>query len=59
VPVTLDLGNEPSVDLNPVERKGVQVRERRIPGPEIVQRDLDAESFQTPQHRDRTGEIVD
>src|SRR5579862_230284 len=56
--VRMDLLDERAVDLDPVERKGAQVRKRRVAGAEIVHRDLDAERLDLTQRRQRAVEVA-
>ena len=45
--------DERPVDLEHVDREAVQVRERRVAGAEVVERERDAELVQRLQQRDR------
>src|SRR5665811_701377 len=54
-----EIGDEGLVDLDLVERKRLQIRQRRIAGAEIVHGDAHAESFQPAQDRNRAVEIAD
>src|ERR1043166_4506232 len=57
--VVLEVADEDPVDLDLLERKGVQIRQRGIAGSKIVERDMDAEQLELAQDRYGTGEVVD
>ena len=57
--IGLQLHHEGLVDLDLVEREGLQIAEARITRAEIVHGDADAERLDVPQDRDRAGKIVD
>lgn len=54
-----EIGDEGLVDLDLVERKRLQIGQRRIAGAKIVHGDAHAEIFQPAQDRHRAGEIAD
>ena len=56
--VAMDRLDERAVDLDLVERKRAQVRERRIAGAEIVHGDADAERLDLPQGGQRAVEVA-
>ena len=56
--VGIDRPDKGTVDLDLVERKCAQVRERRIAGAEIVHRDTNTERLDLPQGRQRAVEIA-
>jgi hypothetical protein len=57
--IVLEVGNEGTIDLDFVEGKGVQIRQRRISLAEIVQRDLHAKPLKLAQNRNGAREVVD
>ena len=57
--VVLEVADEDPVDLDLLERESVQIRQRGIPGSEIVERDVDAEQLELAQDRYGAGEVVD
>src|ERR1700704_4301324 len=57
--VGVDRLDERAVDLDLVERKRAQVRERRIAGTEIVHGDANTERLDLPQSGQRPVEVAD
>ena len=55
----IDTRDESPIDLDLVEGKRLQQRQRRTAGAEIIHGDLDAERLQEPQNRQRAGRVVD
>src|SRR3979411_2957118 len=55
--MSLQIRYERLVDLDFVEREGLQVGQRRISGAEIVHRDAYAQRLQAAQDRQATGEV--
>src|SRR6202140_5638777 len=47
------------MDLDLVERKRLQIGERRITGPEIIHGDTNAEVLEAAQERYRAREVID
>ena len=52
-------GDERPVDLELVDREPLQVRERAVAGPEVVERDAHAERLQLVEQRDGLVGVVD
>src|SRR6185369_6511006 len=50
-----DAGDERAVDLQDVDREALEVAQRRVAGPEVVDREMDAERPQLRQPADRAG----
>jgi len=57
--IAAEIHHEGAVDLDLVEREGLQIAQRGIARAEIVHRDAHAEPFQPPQQRETTVEILD
>jgi hypothetical protein len=57
--VVLEVADEDPVDLDLLEREGVQVRQRGVAGSEIIERDVDAEQLELAQDRYGAGEVID
>ena len=56
--VGLEIGDERDVDLQRVDREVLEVRQRRVPGPEVVDRDPEALVAQLVEHAADRVEVV-
>ena len=58
-PALLNAHHEGAVDLQAVHRQPGEVVQAGVAGPEVVDRDLDAQLLQGPQNRDRHLPVID
>src|SRR5262249_41803882 len=57
--IALQVGYECLIDLDRIEGKGLQIRERGISGAEVVHRDLHAHGFEAAKNGERARKVAD
>ena len=58
-PIRFEIGDERLVDLHDVDRKVLEVAERRVSGPEVVEGQRDPEALELAEHDEGPLAVLD